>query len=206
MLSCASDRKDALLQDRIRGWLGEGSGEFDLLLIEDAQGAPEAIRDHRNDSESDGTNSERLREAGIEKIFYGLVVLRHGSPDRESFTVRRGNLGAVSAACLESFLQIMTAIATQSMPAALFDARPNLVDGVEVQLLHTVQNGRLTESERVVQMSRPFAQMAKVPALIPQILRCVDGSKTVRELHAGLQASGDIPADFTLADFASGLP
>lgn len=206
MITYGSDRKDARFQDRIRGWLGEHSGEFDVLLVAEMNAPPEAMITSSDSPDRFEERVELLKTAGVVQLFYGLVVLqRRADAYRAVFTVRRDNLSDLSAEGLDHFLMLMAATATDGFASTVLSARPALAEGLELEFRQPVKNGRPGQPTVFLNISFPMHLKMQVPMWVSQFLGEVNGESTTSELYDRLHTEGIIPSELKALQFREAL-
>ena len=93
-LAQGSDRKNAPLEQRLRGWLGESQADFDVAVIERRAHAPEdAALMYAMKSKGGYETLNLMRDLfsslSIESLSYGWIVIQRKNDTRKVFTVRR---------------------------------------------------------------------------------------------------------------------
>src|SRR5208282_5673831 len=93
-LAQGSDRKGAPLEERVRGWLGEGQSDFDVAFVEiSRQDSKEAAFIYARKSGGGFETADLMRESlaslGVESLPYGWIIIQRRSNARSVFTVRR---------------------------------------------------------------------------------------------------------------------
>lgn len=194
-LSMAADRKDKPLEDRIRGWLGDRAGDFDVALAVRETTAPmEFIRGNVAQTGGGPEHVARWKEAiarhEIESLVYGYIVLQRASAPRPVFTVRR-NMGTASGSAeLEWLLAIETAAVERDLRSLLLESKPKPAPSLEMDVLHRVGEHGLVPASHTLRVEHPFhAELECRPWLAYLMTRC-DGRRSGADHAAHLREKG----------------
>jgi hypothetical protein len=206
-LVLASDRRDAPLEMRIRRFLGDGNGRFDVVLgVIRTYTIPERLGEFAGDPRRPGKEIEALRRRcdalGVEAFVYGVTVIRRrekeGGPP---VTSRRTRGQACVSWPFDWLVQVESMRMSEPYRFELPDRRPQLSAHVTVHVQHGIENGDWVASAFRIVTSLPFELDTPCPAWVPALLARCDGGSTVTELFRGLQADGLIPRDSRLEAF-----
>jgi len=229
VLYCVSagwDATEGPLESRIRGWLGEWEREFDVILAEQEQVAPEQLARWLADkARATGPAvrawwEQRFRGAGLQRHVYGAIVLRRAGTEgarggREPVTVRPRLSPLTDGSCLEWALRWHRWRAEQQasgrLSQALLDSRPRLGSRLRARVTYAPQavegeaggGGDLALAEIVLQSDRPFREATKIePWMLPLVARFGHG-RTAREVYDGARQESEVPEGFGPDDFAT---
>ena len=161
-----SDRKDAPLEQRIRGWLGAEQQDFDVAMVEKRAQAPKdaafiyALKSKRG-FEAVEQMIEGLAELGVESMAYGWMVVQRKNEARKSFTVRR--LAGLSGAThdLAWLLSWESFAASHGAIKAISGMKPIARSSLELLTRYRMRNGDLAPEEFTLDPERPSARIAK---------------------------------------------
>lgn len=197
----ASDREGESLEARVRKWLGEAAGEFNVLLVAASVRKPEELKSPR------GTAEDRHWKRVFEKLKVtrmvsgSLVVERHASP-ANPFTVRMlagPRSGWRETEWLRNWL---TAVAHSPAGNLALDARPRMSPGLELRSVHRARDGRLVPEECTLAVEYPFRTECACRPWVAAMVGACDGARTGREVFALCRAQGTMPAETTAESFA----
>lgn len=202
-LTMGSDREQPF-ERRMREWLGESSGDFDVALIVKATASPDeyaadAVIKHRGTVEDIEAWRELFRGWGVHCLPYGLVYIQRRATDRPVFTVRRtAGPGTGVAEC--GWLM--------SWAAAAYDARrilatrPRACEGITLRTGHRFVDGRWSAESCLLETDYPFLATMQTESLTANLLTLADGSRTTVDLLKELQSQDALPASVQPPDFA----
>jgi len=212
-LSCmATDRTDAPLERRLRGMLGEGDGDFDLVVAPERTHDPLAFdsaqaREGRIDWASVGRRQAAFAEMGITQLVVGAMHFRRRAV-RDAYPVltERRRLGTATVAedfgwLLDREARIRVAALAET-PARV---RPRTAPRVVVRIEHRFADDGWEAPECEIETAAPFAAQMHCPAWFAALLRCCDGATPAPALLRGLQAEGQVPGTATLSEFVTML-
>ena len=204
----ATDREGAPLEQRVRGWLGEHEGAFDVMVVETQP--PEnptsfyALRAYQGTMKFGELEARDrfFKEAQVTQLVMVMIVVQRRASERPAFTVRRRGGPATVSAQVEWALRWETAAADPGTPARLVDVAPRVSDNVAVRMTHRRRGGEFVPTEYQVVVETPFRVELSVKAWLTTFLARCDGRTTVREHLAQLQEKHIVPADVTPEHFA----
>ncbi len=196
----ASDREGEPLEQRIRRWLGEASGEFDVLLAASATMTPDKLKSPHG---GEHRHWERVVETcRVQYFFYGSMLLeRHAAP-RRSYTIRthRGpRSGWREAEWLRGW---MAAASGDGFEQQLLQWRPRLSPRLELRSVHRVSGGRLAAGECTLATNYPFEAECICQPWIAEAVAGCDGEATVAERYSMCIRRGLIREEYAAGDFA----
>lgn len=210
-LSLGVERKDEPLENRIRGWLGERESQFDVLVASIDTHTPEHVASQAL-VKGEIAHAEfvarkaAFAEAGVEQFVYGLTVVQHaGESGRRAFTVRRQTSPRTASAEVEWALRWESQAASPAAVPLLLGVRPVRSKGLELRVLHRIEQGALTPVEFALQVASPFNMECEVHPWTAALIELCDGSRTGLELHSHCLENAWIPGEITAERFASFL-
>ena len=206
-LAQGSDRDGAPFEQRVRAWLGEKEGEFDVLVIVRAtQATADAAMQYAVKSKGGGQAAKQMRKAlgelGIQRMAYGWMIIQRREGARPVFTVRR-SIGSHSGKNeIAWLLKWEGASAKPEFINFLAEARPVAVPSVELHTIHRMKEGDLLPEEFSLQLKYPFSVDLRVQPWMGFMLPQCDGNLTVRQLLEFCKQHNFVQADTPLAEFA----
>ena len=227
VLYCVSagwDAAEGPLESRIRMWLGEWEREFDVILAQQEQVAPEQLarwladKARATDPAVRAWWEQRFRGAGLQRHVYGAIVLRRAGAEgtrggREPVTARPRMSPLTDGSCFEWALRWHRWRAEQQasgrLSQALLDSRPRLGSRLRARVTYAPQEGEggggwdLALAEIVLQSDRPFREATKIePWMLPLVASFGKG-RTAREVYDGARQESEVPEGFGPDDFAT---
>jgi len=208
-LTTGLDLEDSAFEERVRGWLGEESGSFDLLLVEIDTFPPEAmvsslaLRGQRTPQEARQL-LEHFRRLGVRAFCHGMLVLqKKAAPARPSFAERytAGPLtGAPEIEWLMSWLSNATAPGfEETLLSSVYRASPRIV----MALLHRFDQGRLAVSEIRLETDYPFRVETRIQPWTAQMLAECARPRTGREIYEFCRKQGLIHEGISAVEFTA---
>ena len=206
-LAQASDRQGAPLQQRLRGWLGEDQGDFDVAFIEMCQQDPKdaafvyalktgggfAVVDLMRDS---------FASLGVESLPYGWIVIQRRNSPRSVFTTRRSAGQRIGREEIAWLLKWETFAAGPSALEDLQEKAPVVRPALEFHALHRMREGKLAPEQFSLHTEAPFFGDCKVQFWVGFLLPLCDGKSTVRQLWEACKTNNLIHAATPLHEFA----
>jgi methylase of polypeptide subunit release factors len=200
----ASDREDEPLEDRVRKWLGDKSGEFNLLLVARSVRRPDELKSPRGDDEARHWH-EVFEKLKVQYMITGsLVIERHASP-ANAFTARvlaGPRSGWRETEWLRTWMNTASRSGNQEVLLAL---RPRMTSGLELRSVHRVREGRLSPEECTLAVEYPFRTECVCRPWVAAMVGSCDGARTGREILELCRAQGTAPPETTPESFAQML-
>ncbi len=196
----ATERGDAPLEQRVRGWLGESSADFDVLVLVTAASDPLVhfageIASRRRGLEEVAAILDAFRELKIASFVGCTIVLeRHAAP-RPPLTVRRRRGRLELGTAVDGVLGWEAFAQQPGTGAALAELRPRLAPGVRLQVLHLPRAGDWAARSCTIALDGPLVVELETSPEAARFLAWCDGTRTTRELLQRLVAEGAAPAD-----------
>ena len=207
----ATDRQDAPLEQRIRGWIGEREAEFDVFVLElNAPRDPTEYYAHRAYDQGGGfadvePRHRFFKEHRVTRLVYSAIVVERHARPRTPFTSRRRK-GPLTA-----WPQIEWAVAWErvaldpSLPERLLDLVPVPSPDMRMQLSYSPRKDGFALVDATLVVASPLAYDVDCAAWIPQFLERAVSPKTVRQHLAELVQAGIVDADVEPLRFAAAL-
>ncbi|MBX9603532.1 MAG: methyltransferase domain-containing protein [Bryobacteraceae bacterium] len=184
-----TDRADGSVAERIRGWLGDHSGEFDLMVLEREKLTRTAYL-----SAAFGTSRSsffealewetRLDRAGVKHFIRGGFVLQRKPDGRPAFTHAMRITDATAPEEIEDRLDRLTALHSADWDRDLMSARPALAPDASLVVKHRLNSGAV----------QPVAFQFEVEGSFPAALPCGEGLAMLAGHCTGKQTAGEILA------------
>lgn len=194
---------------RMRSWLGNAAGEFDIFFFERRSFEPTEIA-HQQAAKTRGGPEEvdqwktLFAQRGVRNLVYGSLVIQRktgGMP----VTVRRRKGPRLGTLEIEWLRAWETAAADDAILRRILDAEPRAASALELRVIHRLQNGELAPQEFTLETGYPFTvECAIQPWAAYLIARC-DGKTTARELLGYLKDNGVVAPGETEEEFADFL-
>jgi len=209
-VTAGPDRDGEGFEVRMRSWLGNAAGEFDIFFFERRSFEPSEIA-HQQAAKTRGGPEEvdawkkLFAERGVKNLVYGSLVIQRKTEAGRPVTVRRRKGPRLGTAEIEWLRTWETAAADDAILGRILDAKPIAAMGLELRVIHRLQNGELAPQEFTLETSYPFTvECAIQPWAAYLIARC-DGKATACELLVYLKESGVIAASEPEQEFADFL-
>lgn len=207
----ATDRTEAPLQERLRGWLGARQDDFDVLVLELADPRdPTEFYAHAAYERGHGfaevdERHRMFRELHVKRIVYSLIVLQRRREARPVFTVRRKASVQTASAHVEWMLAWEERMLRPASVRALLDATPDVPEDLELRIGQVRRQGEMRIYNCWLVTNAPLMVEAECPPWVALLFQRADGRRTGREHFAALQEAKVIPETVTEDDFASSL-
>jgi hypothetical protein len=206
-LAQASDRQGAPLEERVRGWLGEGQRDFDVAFVEIwAQDPKEAAFVYALKSGGGFETVDLMRESlaslGVESMPYGWIIIQRQSSPRRVFTLRRSAGRRTGREEIAWLLQWETFAHSPSAFEDLQDRIPVARHALEFQVIHRMKEAKLVPEQFTLHIEDPFFVDCKVQFWEGFLIQLCDGKSTVRQLWEACKGHNFILPDTPLPEFA----
>ncbi len=210
MLATGTDRKDAPFESRVREWLGDAQGDYDIALMPiraidpDDFGARNSIKSRT--PEEDVANYKKMFERlRIESLIYCILLVQRRDLDRPVFTVRRQKGPATTSADLIRLLQWQTTASTPGFEEELLTSRVQANPATELLVRHRLTPEGWELHEHTLRTDRPFAMEARTDEWAAFLVSMCDGQHTVAEYFEQLKEQGALPAEGRADEFAQAV-
>lgn len=190
-----TDRAEAPFEHRLRAWLGDAEGEFDIAVFVSKNLDPvrfatdSAIRRSTGQSEMNQWKAlfERLR---VKEILTGMIVVQRRETKRRVFTIRRSLAPNVDSGATEKVLRWETELASGHSLEKIFGMRPIASPRAELLVRHRIEGGDFKAQDFTLTNDYPFLMDCKVQPWMGYLLLRCDGSKSVEELLGECREAG----------------
>ena len=191
----AADCKGAPLEQRVRSWLGERNGEFDVVLV---VGETSTVQEHvLNAVVSAGAEMDVYRswmkafaERGVDQMVYGGVT--HPSQAVRIATGHRAPEGGTAVRVRGA--AVGTRLGTDHRRSGSGDAVLRVSPDVEIVVRHRVQDGELHATEYTLIASSPFRDEVPCSHWLALLISEFDGRRTGLEVFSKMRQSGTVEA------------
>jgi SAM-dependent methyltransferase len=182
---------------RVREWLRERQGEFDVVVITRRTVDPAALIFHtwRMENAEPGDISRWqsvLRGRGIEGFAYVSLIVRRHSSARPALTIERQAGREYCAQDAEALLRQEDELAAADWDERVASRRPAASPGVAMRTRRVLEGGGWSSAEYRYEVEAPFRFAWDGPAWVERLLAQCDGTRTCTELH---HAAGDVVWD-----------
>jgi SAM-dependent methyltransferase len=210
LLCLGMDTLGASFEQRVRAWLGDAEGEFDIVFALDSRRPPESIALRLIDSPGGSTGDlkawrqlfERLQ---VKEFVYGALAGRRFGERRpgEAFTRRVLLTDSTSAASFERLFRWFDWLRQPGRGDRLMTLRPKLPTDLELEVIHRVREGALEPaSYTLVNGAQPFQARIETEPWIAAFLAECDGVRTAGELLRDAEERRRVPPGLQAADMA----
>jgi len=206
-LTLLADREGESVEDRIRKWLRERSGEFDLALIAETAREPadfvgRAMQKGTHRPEELQYWSSLFRTLKVRYLVYGCVLIQRHSAERTPFTIRLQKGPDSGPAEAEWALDWNTAASQPGADGRLLEARPRRSPHLYLAVLHRMNDGVLVPHEFLLRVKHPFEGECKCPAWVTALIEKCDGILSGHQLLELLKQLELIHPDTESSEFA----
>ena len=206
-LAQGSDRKGAPLEQRVRGWLGEGQTDFDVAVVEKrGQDPKEAALIYALKSKGGFETVDLMRDSlaslGVESMAYGWIIIQRKNDTRKVFTVRRSAGPRTGREEIAWLLKWETFAAGPSAFEDLQEMIPVARRSLELRTIHRMKEGELVPEQLALHTEDPFAMNCKVDPWVAFLIPLCDGQSTVRQLWETCKANNFIHPETPPQEFA----
>jgi SAM-dependent methyltransferase len=197
----ATDRRDAALEDRIRGMIGTSAGEFDLIVVVHESMPPGEYYGRLAVARriTFETADERLRlfeRLEAENVVYCSFVLRRHGDSRGPVTLRRRPGTGASARDSLALLDWAARTTDAQDLRAILDLRPSLSPAARLRVTHAAEGGEWKVREVRLEVEHPFARtIENASHNLATLLTLFNGERTVREIFDRIRSGGGIPEE-----------
>jgi hypothetical protein len=195
-LTMGTDRSDAPFERRIREWLGEGGGEFDIALIVRKIFEPHEFA-VRNREES-AAWKKLFARLGVESLVYGFVVIQRRNGAGERFTVRRQTSPGRRRAPWEWLLAWEGA----DKEGLILERSLHRGGDAEFQVRHRLEGSAWTPQRYRLRTEWPFSMECDAHPWMANLIALCDGRATGRDLLGVLVENEVLPRGIPEEEFA----
>lgn len=203
---CMGTDRQKPFEHRVREWLGEAQGEFDVALVVRRTLSPKeyvssaVVRHHGMVSDIPAWQ-KFFEDLGVVNMPYGLLTVQRRAERRPVFTVRR-QLGEQTGPEEHQWLLDWETSVARTAARELLEARLRAAEGTRLRVEHRLEgDGWLTESYDL-EIDYPFRMEMRAQAWAAFLLQRADGSSTGAELLEILKGEGAVAADAPPHEFA----
>lgn len=204
-----TDREGQNFEHRVRSWLGERNGEFDvavavLEVINPIYYITVSVLRGRTGVDELPLWRRAFTEAGIQRFVSCFFVVQRRSEPRPVFTVRRDHGKGSGAAELEWLVRWETLRASGRVEDKLLSS-PLMAAGVTLNSRHTVSGGDWSLSQQWLRVPHPYEVTWPVEPWTVYLLPRANGTMTGAQLHNLLRDEEVIHPEVTPQEFARAL-
>jgi hypothetical protein len=209
-LVLGADCQGEAFEQRIRKWLGERQAEFDLVLVSHSLRPPKEFVANSLAKEAISledlkfwTDTWRRRKA--EFLFYGSILIRRNSGDREALTARVQKGPDFRPEHQDWLLDWQTESHDPAFTAHLLDSHPSIAPGSELRVLHRLRDGRFAPEAFAIESEGPFRSELRCNSWLVAVISECDGKHTWREHFERAVQADLIGSESTAEEFAGVL-
>jgi SAM-dependent methyltransferase len=204
VLTRATDREGAPLQDRVRQWLGPRQADFDVFIVTHSeQPGPEEIRKlaakYQGDLLDAGAAVPIPPSLKVTAILYAVIIVQRHDSSRPPLTNRCRKAIDLAAGAIEWFRLWHARAADPAFPPILLSSRPRPNPTFRLEVTHAFRNGALTPIDFQLKTDYPYLSNARIQPWLTFLLGLCDGSRTIREIIRELR-SQEVVDDQTTGD------
>ena len=194
-LTMGSDRSEAPFEWRVREWLGESEGEFDIALI-----VRKVLEPHefaaRNRAES-VVWKKHFAKLGVVSLVYGFVVIQRRSGARQTFTVRRQASPGRRAPW-----EWLLAWESADQESLILERPLHGGRDAEFQVRHRLEGSVWTPQRYTLQTEWPFSMECDAHPWMANLISLCDGRATGRDQLGVLVENEALPRGVPEVEFA----
>jgi SAM-dependent methyltransferase len=198
-LTMGTDRSEAPFESRIREWLGEGGGDFDIALIVRKTLEPHEFA-ARNREES-GAWKKLFARLGVEWLVYGFIVIQRRNGARRTFTVRRQASPGSRRAPWEWLLAWESA-ATEDLTRLMLERPLHRGRDAEFQVRHRLEGSGWAPQQYTLRTEWPFSMECDAHPWMANLISLCDGRTTGRDQLRVLMENEVVPRNISEEEFA----
>jgi SAM-dependent methyltransferase len=195
-LTMGSDRSDAPFERRIREWLGERGGEFDIALI--VRKALEPVDFAARKREESAAWKELFARLGVESLVYGFVIIQRRTGAGQAFTVRRQASPGRRRAPWEWLLAWEGA----DKEGPILERPLHRGGDAEFQVRHRLEGSAWTPQRYTLRTEWPFSMECDAHPWMANLIALCDGRATGRDLLRVLVENEVLPRGIAEEEFA----
>ena len=195
-LTMGSDRSDAPFERRIREWLGERGGEFDIALI--VRKALEPVDFAARKREESAAWKKLFARLGVESLVYGFVIIQRRTGAGQAFTVRRQASPGRRRAPWEWLLAWEGA----DKEGPILERPLHRGGDAEFQVRHRLEGSAWTPQRYTLRTEWPFSMECDAHPWMANLIALCDGRATGRDLLRVLVENEVLPRGIAEEEFA----
>lgn len=209
-ITAGPDIDEEPFEIRVRRWLGEAGGEFDIFLVERKQFDPTSFANQqaaktRGGAEEVAEWKALFEQRHVENLFYGSVVIERKQSGGVPATVRRRKGTRITSAEIEWLRRWETGAEASERVRMILDSRPIAVPDLALHVVHRLRGGEMAPEVFTLESTYPFTVECRIEAWTAFLLARCDGKSTARELLAFLKENDLIHAQEPEEEFADFL-
>ena len=209
-VTAGPDRDGEGFEVRVRDWLGSAAHAFDVFFFERRSFEPSDIA-HQQAAKTRGGREEvdqwkeLFAQRGVTSLVYGSLVIQRKTEGAEPVTVRRRKGSRLGTPEIEWLRAWETASADDAILQRILDAKPLVARGLELRVIHRLQNGELAPQEFTLETRYPFTVECSIQPWAAYLIARCDGETTAREILGYLKENGVVAAGEREEEFADFL-
>lgn len=208
MILCVGrDAADGTFEQRVRGWLGEGRDEFDVVFgLEKTLGVDDVVEAMRRRREGVSVAQarqiyDRLVDLGTRRFVYGVVFIERFERALAVKPLRVSMTPAAEATDFDRVLAARRRRRQEGFSSRLSVSMPRLADDLELAAKHVARDGSLLPAEYVFSIEGRVGASLRVDGWIVPLIARMDGQSTVADIFHLAKSREEMPGDFSLEPF-----
>ena len=194
-ITAGPDQQGEEFEQRVRRWLGDAAGEFDIFLFERKLFDTNQIANQQTVKTRGGPNEVERWKAMFEKnrvehLFYGSVMIQRKTGTRPPVTLRRRKGSRLTSAEIEWLRSWETEASGPDRLRLILDSKPIASKDLELHVVHRVREGEMAPQSFRLETNYPFTVECAIQPWAAFLLARCDGKSTARELLAFLKENG----------------
>jgi SAM-dependent methyltransferase len=202
-----TERPNQPFEKRVREWLGEKGGEFDVAIF--AIQSVEARQFALEETLNKGGGKEQFLEWGrlfekneVHELVIGVVIVQRILGKRPRFTTRRTIQKTTPAAAVEWLMRWEAEMLAEGALERLMELRPLAMEGIEIVARHVLRGGEIMQKKFTLSTELPFSMDCNVQPWMALLLPYCDGKATIAELFEVAKKNEWILPDTPPAEFS----
>ena len=206
-VSLGTDRLNEPFEERIRKWLGDQAGEFDIGLFIRSEMEPvvQALNDvirGRGSVEQVQRWKEVIKLLKIVQfVFGGMFIYRHGE-NRTGITVRRSTGKNFGLKEIEAVLEWERIVARGQDVEMLRSMRLKTAPECRLNATYVLREGTWTPEKQRILVDEPFKMELDAPGWTLEVLAACDGNRTGEELFETFKDNSTLEPETRFDQFA----
>ena len=202
-----TERPGETFDARLRNWLGERNGEFDVALFPLQEFEPRQFALEETINRDGGRTQYRQWEKlfskqNVHELVVGIVIIERIARPRPAFTIRRTIRPNTPLEAIEALLRWEASLAEPGAEELLPRVRPVAVEGTEIVARHVLKEREIVPSRFTLSTELPFAMDCKAQPWMAFLLPLCNGKNTIADLFELAKRNGWIEAETPQNEFS----
>ncbi len=206
-LVLGADCEGEAFEDRIRKWLGDRQGEFDLVMVSHSLRPPREFVANSLAKETVAMDDLKYwtdcwRRRNAQFLFYGSILIRRHEGGRDALTARVQKGEGFRPEHQDWLLDWTTEAACPGASGKLLGFHPSIAPDCQLRVLHRLRDGQFTPELFGLQTSGPFESELRCQSWMVALVSGCDGSRNWAEQFVKARNEGLISSEVTEEEFA----